>query len=492
MIHPIQASPGNVFGLRFILKTLFVPVLVLVVLIFLSKYFLGEFAGWESPQAESQGFLIGQILPFSQFIAFGFVLSAILKIWAAILHTKPERRKLPPIALGMLKLACIASMGLIAVDQVFHQSLTFLLTATGMITVVIGVALKGIIDDFFSGIALAFDGNIRLNDWLVVTQNNVTKRAQLKAINWRSTLLVEFDQNEIVIPNSEFRSCQVVNTSAMTPFVWVYADINIDVRHDIDFVILTLQSAILKATQDGLILSEPPSKIFLRESSGGCIKYSIKHPISNDWPVGTSVTALILNVVKFFHVAGIRELTPGPSYSSVNVIESKSDDQQSKSMLLSISILSCLPASDLAELERKSVEIIVPHGFEIIRQGEAGDSMFILLEGQLKVFISVDDVMKQVGTLWPGDFFGEMSLFTGEPRSATISSLGRCRVIEIRKEFISPILSANHAAVSLIADIIDRRQKSNVQKFSALGPADNLDTAKNKSVLTRIKAFFGL
>jgi len=69
----------------------------------------------------------------------------------------------------------------------------------------------------------------------------------------------------------------------------------------------------------------------------------------------------------------------------------------------------------------------------VVRKGETADSMFLVQKGVLDVFLD-DENAQSIGTLNSGEFFGEMSLFTGEPRSATIRSEGESRVLTIDKE----------------------------------------------------------
>ncbi len=69
-------------------------------------------------------------------------------------------------------------------------------------------------------------------------------------------------------------------------------------------------------------------------------------------------------------------------------------------------------------------------GDMIVRKGDEGDCMFLVQKGNLEVVIGEEE-NRVVTTLGSGDFFGEMSLFTGEPRSATIRSRGESRVLTI-------------------------------------------------------------
>lgn len=74
----------------------------------------------------------------------------------------------------------------------------------------------------------------------------------------------------------------------------------------------------------------------------------------------------------------------------------------------------------------------------IVRQGEAGDCMFVIQAGEVEVF-RVNDKQREVrlAVLHEKDFFGEMALFDREVRSATVRALGEARVLTVdRKSFL--------------------------------------------------------
>ena len=72
-------------------------------------------------------------------------------------------------------------------------------------------------------------------------------------------------------------------------------------------------------------------------------------------------------------------------------------------------------------LERESEWIDLKRGGVLMRQGEPGDSVFVLLAGRLQaVHDEPDGRTRVVGDIVAGETVGEMAFFTGEPRSATV------------------------------------------------------------------------
>ena len=97
-----------------------------------------------------------------------------------------------------------------------------------------------------------------------------------------------------------------------------------------------------------------------------------------------------------------------------------------------MSIFALLPNEEIILLSNDLIHKKFDAGDSIIKQNDSGDSMFILMEGLLTVYINIPEKGEtRVAIIGPGNFFGEMSLLTGEPRSATIKADTAVNVYEI-------------------------------------------------------------
>jgi CRP-like cAMP-binding protein len=76
----------------------------------------------------------------------------------------------------------------------------------------------------------------------------------------------------------------------------------------------------------------------------------------------------------------------------------------------------------------------------IVRQGEPGNCMYVIQDGQVEAVAEAGGREMRLRTLGPNDFFGEMALFGPEDRSCTIRALGKARVLTIdKKNFLAGI-----------------------------------------------------
>jgi CRP-like cAMP-binding protein len=163
-------------------------------------------------------------------------------------------------------------------------------------------------------------------------------------------------------------------------------------------------------------------------------------------------------------------------------------------LLASQPLFSSLDQIQLNYLALGSRRVRFGKGERIISQGDAGNSMFILATGKAEVLVEREGRAQLVGSLVAGDCFGEISLLTGEPRSATVLATLDCEVLEIEQETIGILLREHpELADSLSETVVARRSATETQLAAAAsngdGPARDAD---KESFLRRLRKFFQL
>jgi hypothetical protein len=125
----------------------------------------------------------------------------------------------------------------------------------------------------------------------------------------------------------------------------------------------------------------------------------------------------------------------------------------------------------------------------IVRQGQPGKSMFVVHHGSVKIQIKEESKVKVLNTMREGDFFGEMGLLTGEPRTATVIAQEETHVLEIDNLCLKPILEDNPELVESFSRIVEERRSLLAEKQLE---KDTVKTADKAGVFGSIKKFFGL
>jgi CRP-like cAMP-binding protein len=131
-------------------------------------------------------------------------------------------------------------------------------------------------------------------------------------------------------------------------------------------------------------------------------------------------------------------------------------------------------------------------GAAVMRRGEQGETLGVLSEGVLEVRIARPDGSEWVvDRLFPGAVFGEMSLLTGQPRSATILALTEAVVFELHRDHVEPVLRARPEVLDGLTAIMAQRQARNAATGAGISaPAPAAPTRED--ILVRLRAFFGI
>jgi CRP-like cAMP-binding protein len=114
--------------------------------------------------------------------------------------------------------------------------------------------------------------------------------------------------------------------------------------------------------------------------------------------------------------------------------------------------------------------------------------MFVVHKGRVRVQVNDNGRARTVATLNEGDFFGEMALFTGEPRTANVLALEETEVLEIGHAAMKRVFDTNPDLVESLSFIMAERRQG------LASPTDPDASSHNTSagILSSIKRFFGL
>jgi CRP-like cAMP-binding protein len=128
----------------------------------------------------------------------------------------------------------------------------------------------------------------------------------------------------------------------------------------------------------------------------------------------------------------------------------------------------------------------------IVREGQAGESMFVVAHGEARVMIAgASGATEEVARLKDGAFFGEMSLLTGDPRTATVVAVTDCDLFELPAVAFREIVAKNPAIVEMVTDAVTRRREE-LGRHRAAAAASATPEEPAHRILARIRSFLRL
>ena len=365
-----------------------------------------------------------------------------------------------------------------------------LLAGSGVIAIILGFAGQNLFAGIIGGISIQLNRPYKVGDWLKVGDTY----GEVREINWRSTRLCTNDDIYLDIPNNEMVSHQIVNLHYPTE---VHA---MRIRVGIDYTVPPnrVKDALGRAAQKAKnVLPNPPVRVFLVDFSDYAMTYEIKFYMGNHSRINETNDSVRTNVWYELKRQGIN--IPFP-IRTLHVERKKAPPVQEEqaeavSILRDEPLFECLSENQLNQMVNQARLKLFGRGEPVIEEGAAGESMFVMLRGAANVFVSKNGSKIQVATLRAGDCFGEMSLLTGEPRSATVRAEGDCYVMEIGKPVMGKVLSDAPTCMEQLSQLLAQRRMETEGILKEAKSTDEHALTERQytaNFLQRLRTFFQL
>jgi CRP-like cAMP-binding protein len=199
------------------------------------------------------------------------------------------------------------------------------------------------------------------------------------------------------------------------------------------------------------------------------------------------------NVLRHLQVAGIDLSYNRVDQHIVRAGRLEMEKRPLKERLASrVELFDALNEAKSRQLADSMRERIFSAGQTIVAEDDGGSSMFIVAEGVVGVWKKDSNgAAKWVANIEPGHYFGEMSLLTGQPRSATVKAATETICFEVDKDIMQPFFQEDPALLEKISLIMENRhhllEKVDQETSVALGERKD----KSGRLLTQMMDFFG-
>ncbi|MCP3958740.1 MAG: mechanosensitive ion channel [bacterium] len=422
-------------------------------------------------------------------LVVAFVVDRLLNIlvWEGAFERRgmPVPRLLRNVASVMLYLSAVA--GIIGV--VFGKSLNILFAATGGAGIVIGFAVQALIADFFSGIVISLQRPFKNGDFV----NIDGEWGNVHDVNWRATQIIDISNQLVTFPNSKVAGIKIINATH-AGYIRQYLWITLDYEIPVDRAVRVLLAA-AKAAQRDVGGRQPVAEPLKMDEHG--IGYRVRFWIPNEDLWFVAYEEIIASIQRHLQVAGIRYSRWAHQEPSSRLEFHRVDDREQKLELIKdVGLFETLTAEQMDLLEKSMTRRQVSAGGDVVVQGEDGDSMFLISEGLLDVLVTFgdDEEETRVAQIDAGKFLGEISLLTGEPRTATIRAHSDCVLYEITHEVMKRLFDLRPSLVGELTEVMAQRKLNDLMAREKLSHRDAEEEKASiaNQILGKIKGFFKL
>jgi small-conductance mechanosensitive channel/CRP-like cAMP-binding protein len=362
--------------------------------------------------------------------------------------------------------AIYLTAALIVLNSVLDLPIRGLLATSGVIAIVLGLALQNTLADVFSGIAVGLEQPFHIGDRVTIGDH---AEGFIVEINWRSIRVQTDGEDLATIPNSVVAKTQIINRSVPTQRRMDSIDIPTSSFARPEMVMELMRQAILLCPA---ILEGPPPSVLMKYAGTRTTTLCVKYFVANTPALEIARSQLLCQVRRLSRHA-----------------DQQSDGATSCAILLAnVTLFESLAPAQIDLLSHAVVHHRFDAGETLFEQGSHGAALFVIASGIFEITSRDNEGSRRTcGRIGPGDYIGEISMMTGDPRPGTVTALCKGEVVELPGSAVEALLrqddtlsNAMEASVRRALILFKRDDETGV-----VGPGP-IDT-----MLNRILSFLG-
>jgi CRP-like cAMP-binding protein len=366
-----------------------------------------------------------------------------------------------------------------------------------VLTAVIGFSMQDTLGNVMGGLSVQLDKSLKVGDWVTLGPGMPTGR--ISEIRWRYTAIETRNWDTVIVPNG------VIVKSTITILGRRMAE-PLQTRRSVDFyvdfrtppteVITAVEQALRRDPVQNMAL-EPQAHVLFHG-----IKDSFAHYVVRYWLTDLAVddppdSATRVRIWFALRRANIALSIPASTVFLTPVTQEREQRKEGEELDRRIKALGTVDLfRGLAEDVRREIAtqlVFTPFagGEAVCREGDHDDGLYMIVEGDAIVRIGSGPEEREVARLTAGQFFGEMSLMTGEARTATVVAATDMLCYRIDKPAFQTVLKESPAIVDHVADVLAQRKMalSAARDENEGSRRTRAETAK-QDLLGRIRGFF--
>ena len=387
-----------------------------------------------------------------------------------------EARLFPDLTAAAIYAAAV----LVVLISVLALPIGGLLATSGVLAIVLGLALQNTLADVFAGIAFGIEAPFNVGDRISLGDKTEGTVVQM---NWRSIRILTDGDDVAIVPNSVVAKSDIVNRSFPTRVRSASVELSCPATSNPERVIDTLKQATLLCPT---ILPVPLSSAVLTRLGPKESRYRVTFSVSDTEHLSTTKDQLLRHAMRQLYYSGL--------YFPRTAQDSRTPDEGTARpfhavlpLLQDITLFEALEAEQLAELAAHLKPRSLEPGEVLFAQGGTDATLFIVVSGVLEISQRTEYSGQQtVGFIGAGDYIGEVSLLTGASYAATATARTLCKLYGLDCNVIKPLLAANS---DLYAEF-DRSARRGLAILHRGAAVRATDDSAPQSLLHRIREFF--
>jgi CRP-like cAMP-binding protein len=337
---------------------------------------------------------------------------------------------------------------------VFDLPIQGLLATSGVVAIMLGLALQNTLGDVFAGLVLSFSRPYRPGDWISLDGG---LEGRVLELNWRATHVLTGRRDLAIVPNSTIAKSKIVNVSSPSGLHGMTITVQLDAKTAPSTGTEILEHAILNCR---LIVATPAPTVTVKSINATYTECEITFFVAELASAPRAQNQVFDLIVRHLAVAGI-DLAPAQNHSHGAGADQASQRLKTgpERLLELVAIFASLTSDERKALAAKLKQASYDQGETLVEPGAVLHSLFLVGPGVLSLTREESEGEIELLRIGPGDHFGEIGMLTGSPATAKISALLPATVYELAKDDLSPILEARPEVAHALCQALARRQR---------------------------------